>query len=445
MKSSRSLFEKGHGGAPLPYRLRPSSIDDMVGQEALFGKEGVLRGFLDRGTWPSMVLFGPPGTGKSGFVRLLPALLPDHSFSTLNATTAGVAELRKELSRGEERKIAGGRHVVVVDEIHTWSKSQQEVLLDGVESGQIILLGLSNATPYAALIPPLASRLLLFPFQPLDESSLAIILDRGIACLSREGHMALEVDREARSLLVRFAGGDGRRLLSTLEGAVLAAGEAKGGDTVRVGSREVLSILQSAGQYYGDKDTHYDIISAFIKSVRNYEPDAALHWLARMIEGGEDPLYIARRLVILASEDVGLADPQALTQAVSCYTAVSQVGLPEGRIPLALTTLYLALSPKSVSAYRGIDRALADVRAGFAPPVPVHLRDRTTKRGLALTTSEEALSYDYPPDMPDGISFQEYLPGGEPGRYYVPEERGRERELRERLEAVRRIRKERNS
>ncbi len=444
MKSSRSLFEKDKGGAPLPYRLRPSSIDDMVGQEALFGKEGVLRGFLERGTWPSMILFGPPGTGKSGFVRLLPALLPDHSFSTINATTAGVSELRKELSRGEDRRCSGGRHVVVVDEIHTWSKSQQEVLLDGVESGQIILLGLSNAAPYAALIPPLASRLLLFPFQPLDEGSLEILLDRGVDRLSREGGFSLEIDSEARSLLVRFAGGDGRRLLSTLEGAVLAAGMAGEDGAVRITSRHVLSILQSAVQYYGDKDTHYDMISAFIKSVRNYDPDAALHWLARMIEGGEDPLFIARRLVILASEDVGLADPQALTQAVSCYTAVSQIGLPEGRIPLALTTLYLALSPKSVSAYRAIDRALADVRAGFTPPVPVYLRDRTTKRGLSRTTSEEALSYQYPPDMPDGISSQSHLPGGEPGRYYAPEDRGREREFRERLEAVRKIRRERN-
>ena len=445
MKSPRSLFEKGKEGTPLPYRLRPSSIDDLVGQETLFGKEGVLRHFLARGRWPSMVLFGPPGTGKSGFVRLLPSLLPDHSFSTINATTSGVAELRKELARGGDRRSSGGTHVVVVDEIHTWSKSQQEILLDGVESGQIVLLGLSNAAPYAALIPPLASRLLLFPFQPLEEKALEILLDRGLDTLSREGGIPVELDREARSLLVRFAGGDGRRLLQTLEGAALASGRTEGRKDLHISARDVLSILQSAGQYYGDKETHYDIISAFIKSVRNYDPDAALHWLARMIEGGEDPLYIARRLVILASEDVGLADPQALTQAVSCYTAVSQIGFPEGRIPLALTTVYLALSPKSVSSYRAIDRALADVRRGFSPPVPVHLRDRTTKRGLSQTTPEDALRYHYPPEMPDGVSSQEHLPRGAPGKYYLPEERGREREFKERLEAVRKIRSERDS
>ena len=444
MKIPRSLFETGKEGTPLPYRLRPSSLDDLVGQEILFGKNGVLRNFLAQGRWPSMVLFGPPGTGKSGFVRLLPSFLPDYSFSMINATTAGVADLKKELARGADRRSAGGRHVVVVDEIHTWSKSQQEVLLDGVESGQIILLGLSNAAPYAALIPPLASRLLLFPFQPLEDNALEILLDRGIDRLSKEEAIKIQLDPEARSMLKRFAGGDGRRLLSTLEGAVMAArGQEGEGKVIRISTGDVMSILQSAGQYYGDKDTHYDIISAFIKSIRNYQPDAALHWLARMIEGGEDPLYIARRLVILAAEDVGLADPQALTQAVACYTAVSQVGLPEGRIPLALTTLFLALSPKSISAYRAIDRALADVRAGFTPPVPVYLRDRTTKRGLSKTTPEDALLYHYPPEMPDGVSSQEYLPGGTSVRYYHPEERGRERELKERLEAVRKILRER--
>ncbi len=440
MKRPRSLFDRGEEGMPLPYRLRPSTMDEMVGQETLFGKDGILRHFILQGRLPSMVLFGPPGTGKSGFVRFLPSLLPEYSFSSINATTAGVAELRKELLKGAERQWSGGRHVVVVDEIHTWSKSQQEVLLDGVESGQITLLGLSNITPYAALIPPLASRVLLFPFQPLDENALKILLDRGIARLSSENGEPLRVDEEASSLLIRFAGGDGRRLLSTLEGAFLAAPGTEKGRGRGISSREVLAVLQSAGQYYGDKDTHYDFISAFIKSVRNYDPDAALHWLARMIEGGEDPLYIARRLVVLAAEDIGLADPHALTQAVSCHTAISQIGLPEGRIPLALTTVYLALSPKSTSAYRAIDRALADVRGGFTPPVPVFLRDRTSKRGLSSTTPEDMLLYQYPPDMPDGVSDQEYLPGAPSGPYYVPEERGRERELKDRLEAVRKIR-----
>jgi putative ATPase len=418
----------------------------MVGQEHLLGPEGVLRAFLAQGRWPSMILFGPPGTGKSGFVRLLPDLLPDHSLVSLNATTAGVSELKKEIARGADRRQSGGRHIVVVDEIHTWSKSQQEVLLGAVESGQIILLGLSNASPYGALIPPLASRVLLFPFNPLDDEALRRLLARGIRQLSREKGHPISLTGEGESVLVRFAGGDGRRLLSTLEGAVLGASgrrnaERADGGELSVSEPDVLAILQTAGQYYGDKDTHYDIISAFIKSVRNYEVDAALHWLARMLEGGEDPLYIARRLVILASEDVGLADPHALTQAVSCFTAVSQIGLPEGRIPLALTTVYLSLSPKSTSAYRSIDRAQADVRGGWIPPVPVHLRDRTTKRGLSMTSTAD-LEYLYPPDLSEGVSPQEYLPGKdrEP-RYYIPEDRGRERELKERYEAVLRIKK----
>ena len=440
---TRSLFDRGPGPVPLPYRMRPSSLEDLVGQEALLGPQGLFRRFLAEGRWPSMVLFGPPGTGKSGFVELLPRLLPDHTFAQLNATTAGVADLRPELARGERRRREGGQHVVVVDEIHTWSKSQQEVLLSGVETGQIILLGLSNTTPYAALIPPLASRLLLFPFQPLDETSLSTLLDRGLNRLARETHLPpLQLEPAARSLLVRYSGGDGRRLLLALESAVLM-GSGRGAEA-KVGEEDVLAILSRAGQVYGDKDTHYDTISAFIKSVRNYDPDAALHWLARMIEGGEDPLYIARRLVILAAEDVGLADPQALTQAVSCFHAVREVGLPEGRIPLAMTTVFLALSPKSISAYQAIDRALADVREGFLPPVPLHLRDRTSKRAFSRDEATTPLEYLYPPDQPGGVSPQRHLPEGETRHYYLPNDRGRERELKERYEAARRIREERS-
>jgi putative ATPase len=393
-----------------------------------------------------MILYGPPGTGKTGFVKLLPGLLPEYSFATINATTAGVSELKKELDRGADRLLSGGRHIVVVDEIHTWSKNQQEVLLGAVESGQIVLLGLSNATPYGVLIPSLASRVLLFPFHPLEEEALKILLARGVGKLERERGCPISLSGDGESIILRYAGGDGRRLLSTLEGAVLrAAGRRKEKDSkesIDVTESDVLAILQNAGQHYGDKDTHYDVISAFIKSVRNYEVDAALHWLARMLEGGEDPLYIARRLVILASEDIGLADPHALTQAVSCYTAVSQIGLPEGRIPLSLTTIYLSLSPKSVSAYRAIDRAISEVRDGFTPPVPVHLRDRTTKRGLVLTAAPD-LEYLYPPDLPGGVSPQSYLPGlpenGPLHRYYHPEDRGRERELKERYEAFCRL------
>ena len=441
---TRSLFDRGPGPVPLPYRMRPSFLEDLVGQEALLGPQGLFRRFIAEGRWPSMVLFGPPGTGKSGFVELLPRLLSDHTFAHLNATTAGVADLRPELARGERRRREGGQHVVVVDEIHTWSKSQQEVLLSGVETGQIILLGLSNTTPYAALIPPLASRLLLFPFQPLDENALSTLLDRGLHRLARETHAPpLQLDPAARSLLVRYSGGDGRRLLLALESAVLlASGQGREGSRVR--EEDVLTILSRAGQVYGDKDSHYDTISAFIKSVRNYDPDAALHWLARMIEGGEDPLYIARRLVILAAEDVGLADPQALTQAVSCFHAVREVGLPEGRIPLAMTTVFLALSPKSISAYQAIDRALADVRGGFLPPVPLHLRDRTSKRAFSRDEAATPLDYLYPPDQPGGVSPQSHLPEGESRRYYLPNDRGRERELKERYEAARRIREGRS-
>jgi len=437
---TRSLFDRGNGPVPLPYRMRPASLDDLVGQETLLGQNGLFRRFLSEGRWPSMVLFGPPGTGKSGFVELLPRLLPDHSFAQINATTSGVPDLRKELLRGEARRREGGSHLVVVDEIHTWSKSQQEVLLSGVETGQIILLGLSNETPYAALIPPLASRLLLFPFHPLEEGALSVLLDRGLERLAKEEKkMPVSLDPAARSLLLRYAGGDGRRLLLALESVVLIAAR-RGGDARLVNEEDVLSVLSRAGQVYGDKDSHYDIISAFIKSVRNYDPDAALHWLARMLEGGEDPLYIARRLVILAAEDVGLADPQALTQAVACFQAVSQVGLPEGRIPLAMTTVFLSLSPKSISAYKALDLALSDVRGGFSPPVPLPLRDRTSKRAFARDVAPSALDYLYPPDQPEGVSPQEHLPGGQGRRYYYPSDRGRERELRERFEATRKIR-----
>lgn len=335
---------------------------------------------------------------------------------------------------------------MIVDEIHTWSKSQQEVLLGGVETGQILLLGLSNASPYGVLIPPLASRVLLLPFHPLPDPDLRRLLSRGVLRLGEEGGRVVSLSETAADILVRYSAGDGRRLLSSCEGAYLAAlGKGRAGTAsgpVDIGESDVLSVLQTAAQPYGDKDSHYDIISAFIKSVRNYEVDAALHWLARMIEGGEDPLYIARRLVVLASEDVGLADPHALTQAVACYEAVSRIGLPEGRIPLALTTITLSLSPKSISAYRAIDRALEKVREGFTPPVPVHLKDRTTKRGLTGVSGKD-LEYLYPPDQPSGVSSQLYLPGRpEEHRYYLPEGRGREREMKERFEAVRRLREE---
>lgn len=403
----------------LASRLLPDKKEDFLGQPHLMGPGGVLSGFFDAGTLRSMVLFGPPGCGKSSFVHLSKSLLPFH-FETVRGAEDGLPNLRKALEAGKSFREAGQQTVVVIEEIDRFTRSQQDVLVPYLERGDVILLGLSFDNPIRALLPTLVSRVLIFPFHSLAPEDLKKLLERGRNRLQRDRGAPVRIEDEAADLLVRRAGGDGRKLLLALEALAVSCGGMSG--PVNIGLDEAVRFEGISGGLLRDGESHYDFISAFIKSVRNHDPDAALHYLARMIETGEDPMYVARRLVILAAEDIGLANPQALSIAVSCLEAVRSIGLPEARIPLAETAIYLALSPKSNSAYTAIGRAIKAVRDGFLPPVPeflknVHLRSESLWEEAAPESSE----YVYPHDQESGVSGQEYVPGNP--RFYGPSKR----------------------
>jgi putative ATPase len=400
----------------LASRLLPEKKEDFLGQPHLMGHGGILSGFLDAGTLRSTILFGPPGCGKSSFVHLAKSLLPFH-FETVRGAEDGLPILRKALEAGKSFREAGQQTVVVIEEIDRFTRSQQDVLVPYLERGDVILLGLSFDNPIRALLPTLVSRALIFPFRPLAPLDLKKLLERGRNRLQRDRGAPVRIEDGAGDLLVRRAGGDGRKLLLVLEAFAVSYGGTSG--PVNIGLEDAMRFEGLSGGLLRDGESHYDFISAFIKSVRNHDPDAALHYLARMIETGEDPMYVARRLVILASEDIGLANPGALPIAVSCLEAVRSIGLPEARIPLAETAIYLSLSPKSNSAYKAIGRAIKAVREGFLPPVPeflknVHLRSES----LWEEESTESSEYIYPHDQETGVSGQEYVPGNP--RFYVP-------------------------
>ncbi len=411
----KSLF--GDGPDPsvhrsLSGRLWPDPLTGgILGQEAV-EEGGVLHHILQTGFLRSMVLHGPPGCGKTSFTRLL-LRLHGLRHSTLRCSEVSSAEIRKAVDRARGDRAAGGRHVLVLEEIDRLGKTQQDLLIAPVDEGDLFLLGLSNENPVRTFLPALASRVLIVGFSPLSPDSLSTILERALSLLAKESGREVTIEDTGRNLLVERAGGDARRMLGSLEWAFeldrKSAGEKQG---VLITARSVLRSMGQTGGLHFDRESHFNLISAFIKSVRNHDPDGALHWLARMIESGEDPLYIARRLVILSAEDIGLAEPQALTVATACMTSVSAIGLPEARIILSETAIYLALCPKSNTAYQAVDRALAAVKSGFLPPVPPFF----TVQGKSL--------YLYPPDQPDGLSPQRSLPLGV--TYYKPGSSGRE-------------------
>ena len=385
-----------------------------------------MRAIVERGRVGSLVFWGPPGTGKTTLARVLASTV-EEDFVPLSAVTSGVKDLRAALDGARERlKYEGGGTLVFVDEVHRFNKAQQDALLPALEEGLVDFIGATTENPSFEVTAPLLSRSRVLRLRPLSEEDLGALLDRGV------GELGVEVSQEAREYLLRLAGGDGRRLLNALEIA--------GVGTKRV---EVADVERAVGQKalrYG-REEHYDVISAFIKSVRGGDPDAALHYLARMLEAGEDPVFVARRLVILASEDIGNADPRALPLAVSAAQAVQLIGMPEGRIPLAQATTYLASAPKSNAAYAAIGRALDDVRRGSVPEVPLHLRNAPT--GLMKQEGYGA-GYRYAhDDEPEGMNDL-YLPDELAGRvYYEPRERGAEAEIRERIERWRRERESR--
>ena len=384
---------------PLAERLRPRTLDDYIGQEHLVGEGAVLRKMIDAGRISSFILWGPPGVGKTTLAQIIAHRL-ETPFYTLSAVTSGVKDVRDVIEKAQKgRFFHEASPILFIDEIHRFSKSQQDSLLGAVEKGVITLIGATTENPSFEVIRPLLSRCQLYVLKSLEREDLLKLLERAITkdAILKEKHIEL---KETGALL-RFSGGDARKLLNILELVV------ESGDTVITDETVTMRLQQNPLAYDKDGEMHYDIISAFIKSIRGSDPDAALYWLARMIEGGEDPKFIARRLVISASEDIGLANPNALLLANAAFDAVNKIGWPEGRIPLAEATVYLATSPKSNSAYLGIDAALELVRRTGNQPVPLPIRNAPTQLMKDLGYHD---GYKYPHDYPGHFTEQQYLP-----------------------------------
>jgi putative ATPase len=429
---------------PLAARMRPRSLAEVVGQQQLLKQGSPLRQLAapvtdaKTASTTSLLFWGPPGTGKTTLAQAI-ARESGRRFVELSAITAGVKDVRDVMvAARKERDAYGTGTILFLDEIHRFSKAQQDALLPGVEAGWVVLIAATTENPSFAVIAPLLSRSLLMTLEPLAEEDIATLLTRAVSD-SRGLDGQANLTDAALQQLVLLAGGDARRGLTILEIAFGNARDlAEGNLPVAIDLPNVEAALDHAlTRYDRDGDQHYDIISAFIKSVRGSDADAAIHWLARMIEGGEDPRFIARRLMILAAEDIGLADPQALPFAVAAFDTVAQIGMPEGRIPLAEATIYLALAPKSNAAYNAINAALEDVRAGIQPAVPKPLR---SSNYAGAKSRGNGVGYVYPHDDAKAVVEQEYAPAKvAKRRYYLPKEVGFERELSERWAKLRAI------
>ena len=386
---------------PLAERMRPRTLDDYIGQRHLVGEGAVLRRMIDAGRIASFILWGPPGVGKTTLAQIIANKL-ETPFYTLSAVTSGVKDVRDVIEKAQKGRFFNeASPILFIDEIHRFSKSQQDSLLGAVERGVVTLIGATTENPSFEVIRPLLSRCQLYVLKSLEKDDLLQLLDRAIHTdvILKERHSEL---KETDALL-RFSGGDARKLLNILELVV----EAESGDIVITDDLVVARLQQNPLAYDKDGEMHYDIISAFIKSIRGSDPDAALYWLARMIEGGEDPKFIARRLVISAAEDIGLANPNALLLANTAFDVIQKIGWPEGRIPLAECTVYLATSPKSNSAYLAIDAALDLVRRTGNQPVPLPIRNAPTQLMKDLGYHD---GYKYPHDFPEHFTPQQYLP-----------------------------------
>ena len=448
--ASRAYSARSASRAPLAVRMRPRTIDEVLGQEHLLTPGAPLRVLAGENAGPagpsSVILYGPPGTGKTTLAHVI-ARAPGRKFVELSAITAGVKDVRAVMDQALlDRDMYGTTTVLFLDEIHRFTKAQQDALLPGVENRWVILVAATTENPSFSIISPLLSRSLLLRVHSLEQSDIEHLIDRALADPRGFGGAAV-IDEDARAHLAAVSGGDARRSLTSLEAAAaIAFSEAEqAGEKapepaapVRITLAHATEAVDRAAiRYDRSGDQHYDVVSAFIKSMRGSDADAAVHYLARMLEGGEDPRFVARRIMILASEDIGLADPQALQVATAAAQSVALVGMPEARIILSQAVIYCALAPKSNAAYNAINRAIADVRAGAAGQVPVHLRDGHYAGAKQFGHGE---GYIYAHDAPGHVAAQQYLPDTLRGTvYYEPTQHGFERTLTERRERIRRI------
>jgi putative ATPase len=428
-----SLFSSN---GPLAARIRPRTLEEVVGQQKALAQGSPLsmlakkpEGQVSSST--SVVIWGPPGTGKTTIAKAV-ANTSGRRFVELSAVSTGVKELREVIDKARvDQELYSVATIVFLDEIHRFSKAQQDALLPAVEAGWIVLIAATTENPSFAVNAPLLSRSLVVKLEPLAESDIADLIQRALldpAGLSGK----MRITKEAVERICQISGGDARRALTVLEAAASRSIEFSSTDEAEITLEDVLAALETAlVRYDREGEQHYDTISAFIKSVRGSDPDAALHYLARMLEGGEDPRFIARRLMILASEDIGLADSSALPLAVAAFDTVANIGMPEARIALAQVTIYLALAPKSNSAYLAINAALDEVKAGFTPPIPLYLRSASSAR---IGSNQ---NYIYPHDQVNAVATQQYL--SEAREYYTPKSLGQEKSLAERIEALRAI------
>ena len=388
---------------PLAERLRPQNLDEYIGQTQLIGKNAVLRKMIDSGRIPSILLWGPPGVGKTTLANIIAKTLKTE-FYTLNAVNSGVKDVREVIEAAKKNSFFGTvSPILFIDEIHRFSKSQQDSLLYAVEKGIVTLIGATTENPSFEIIRPLLSRCQLYILQSLSEDDLKILISRAISSdiILKEKQIKIE----EYNALLRYSGGDARKLLNILD--LIVTSEWESSSIVITDKLVTNRIQENIAAYDKDGEMHYDIISAFIKSIRGSDPDAAIYWLARMVEGGEDPKFIARRLVISAAEDIGLANPNALLIANACFDTLQKIGWPEGRIVLAEATIYLAVSPKSNSAYLSIDKAIEEVRMSGSLSVPLHLRNAPTQLMKSLNYGKE---YLYPHNYENNFVEQDYLP-----------------------------------
>ena len=420
---------ESRAGAPLADRMRPRTLDEFTGQEALLGPGKPLRTPIEQDDIGSMILWGPPGCGKTTLARLI-ARMTQSEFVAFSAVLTGIKEIKQVMSAAEQAHRAGRRTIVFIDEVHRFNKAQQDALLPAVENRWVSFIGATTEHPFFSVVGPLLSRSLLLTLQPLSDDDIREVISRALADERGLGG-SVTLAAGAADHLVLLAGGDARRALTYLESAAL--GQPAGAE-IGLAALE-RAVDRAAVRYDRGGDQHYDVISAFIKSIRGSDADAALHYLARMIEAGEDPRFIARRLIVHASEDIGLADPTALQAAVAAAHAVEFVGLPEARINLAQATIPLSLAPKSNAVIKAITAAAADVRAGLTGPVPSHLRDSHYPGASRLGHGR---GYSYPHDQEEGIVAQQYAPDALTGReYYQPSRHGAEARYAERAERIR--------